>query len=188
MRSESLITASALEGSAFSPTPSASAPTRWLESHRRVELRRADLTAPPPGVGAFGLPVRDLDGLLRRLPDRARRGGSQRRGRVPERRMGATPGAGARGALRAGRPAGRGHVLAPRDTDLVHVLALAVRGRRHHAALGVLPSITSGSPASATGSSPRTWSASSATSSCRRRRLACSRSGASSTPSRSTRP
>ena len=53
-----------------------------LESNCRVELRRRDIPAPATRLGASGLPVRDLDRLLRRLPGRAWSGGPQRRRRL----------------------------------------------------------------------------------------------------------
>ena len=56
-----------------------------LESNTRVFRRRRNPTAPATWLGASRLPVRHLDGLLRRVPGRARRGRPRRRHRVPER-------------------------------------------------------------------------------------------------------
>src|SRR6187455_166792 len=44
-----------------------------LESIDRVDARRTDVAAPATRLGASGPPVRDLDGLLRRVPGRPRR-------------------------------------------------------------------------------------------------------------------
>src|SRR5262245_28233632 len=105
----------------------------------RVELRRRDIQAPAPRLGAPRSPVRDLDGLLSRVPGCARGSRPQRRGRVLERGVGAAHRERTRGAVRAGGATRGRHVVDPRHADLVYVLALPVRGRRDHAALGVLP-------------------------------------------------
>ena len=75
----------------YAPNPEAG--DRW--THRPVRIRgvvtshAADVAAPATRLGAPCPPVRDLDGLLRRVPDRARRGRPRRRERVPQRRVGA---------------------------------------------------------------------------------------------------
>ena len=97
-----------------SPRPHGGTSRRHLvRIDRRVELRRRDIPAPATRLGASGLPVRHLDGLLRR-PTRSR--AAQPIATSPTRSptaSGSSASSSTRRALRARRPALRRQLVGP---------------------------------------------------------------------------
>ena len=122
-----------------------------LESNTRVFRRRRNPTAPATWLGASRLPVRHLDGLLRRVPGRAR----QRPTATSSRRSRTVSGSRDRGAssARSSSPRSSGWSTPPRSSSSSPRTRTGSPSSRSSGSRcsGSTSAITSASPASATG-------------------------------------